>query len=520
MRLCHQAVYNLVHANGRWCLIAAGIKVTVGLVLHWPCVTDNSVFIDADVSMKAHIAATVRLCFAALRLVRSVRRCLPHQALLTLIMQGPRCQQSRLLLFGAGRCLQSSPWQAPVSSESCSSADFLDATVGSHHSASPRPALVAGPWADTVPICVLAFRCLHGTAPTYFASLRRKPSTNNRCRRPSSPAFSRHPVADGTVPVPPTQRSTLGDRSFPVLAAARSWNRLPASIGNASSVPLSSEESVPFQLLYQLDLLSSVTLAFSSAFQLVLSVSVDHWLCKVPLQRISLSVTLIGTFIVLSGKHLKHTVPSRRTFSLAVPCTDDSYLQSYLSSWSFSFGAIPDTLLARQPFWDRPGIQADRLLVECSLELSFSPGFFSGSIVKAQRGLALCPARYVMRHEARWRSRESRNRTAAWIGAVYVFHVMQCHCGAQVDAFGRHAFVCKNAAGRSIRYHALNELVARALARQQQFPTRRNRRVYVVLTGKGPMDFGSVAERYVESFGTSITVVCPLAGCLVGCQRS
>ena len=40
---------------------------------------------DADVRMmmKAHIAATVRSCFAALWLVRSVRRCLPHQALLT-----------------------------------------------------------------------------------------------------------------------------------------------------------------------------------------------------------------------------------------------------------------------------------------------------------------------------------------------------------------------------------------------------------------------------------------------------
>ena len=35
--------------------------------------------------MKVHIAATVRSCFAALRLVHSVRRCLPHQALLTLI---------------------------------------------------------------------------------------------------------------------------------------------------------------------------------------------------------------------------------------------------------------------------------------------------------------------------------------------------------------------------------------------------------------------------------------------------
>ena len=42
-------------------------------------------FIDVDVSMKAHIGATLRSCFAALWLVRSVRRCLPHQALLTLI---------------------------------------------------------------------------------------------------------------------------------------------------------------------------------------------------------------------------------------------------------------------------------------------------------------------------------------------------------------------------------------------------------------------------------------------------
>ena len=39
----HAAVtkqYNLVPANGRWCL-AAG-KVTVGLASHWPCITDIS----------------------------------------------------------------------------------------------------------------------------------------------------------------------------------------------------------------------------------------------------------------------------------------------------------------------------------------------------------------------------------------------------------------------------------------------------------------------------------------------
>ena len=52
-------------------------------------------------------------------------------------------------------------------------------------------------------------------------------------------------------------------------------------------------------------------------------------------------------------------------------CTDDSYLHSFLSSWSSSFGAIPDTLPARQPFWDRSGIKADRLLVESSLSSAF-----------------------------------------------------------------------------------------------------------------------------------------------------
>jgi len=40
----------------------------------------------------------------------------------------------------------------------------------------------------------------------------------------------------------------------------------------------------------------------------------------------------------------------------------------------------------------------------------------------------------------------------------------QCHYRAQVDAFGRHAFVCKKAAGRSIRPYALNQLVARAVS--------------------------------------------------------
>ena len=43
----------------------------------------------------------------------------------------------------------------------------------------------------------------------------------------------------------------------------------------------------------------SKTFTSFSALRLVLSVSVHHRLCKVPLQRISLSVTIISTFIII-----------------------------------------------------------------------------------------------------------------------------------------------------------------------------------------------------------------------------
>ena len=67
-------------------------------------------------------------------------------------------------------------------------------------------------------------------------------------------------------------------------------------------------------------------------------------------------------------------------------CTDGSYLQPYLSSWSSSFGAISDTLPARQPFWDRSGIQADRLLVESSLSSAFQRASFLAASSKHSGG--------------------------------------------------------------------------------------------------------------------------------------
>ena len=79
----------------------------------------------------------------------------------------------------------------------------------------------------------------------------------------------------------------------------------------------------------------------------------------------------------------------------------------------------------------------------------------------------------------------------------------QCHCGAQVDSFGRHAFVCKKATGRSIRHHALNELVARALS-AAVIPNTKELQGLCRSEGKGPMDLFWFRGRAVDLlFGTS-----------------
>jgi len=48
-------------------------------------VRDLGFHLDTDLTMTAHVTATVRACFAALRQIRSVKNSLTHDALLTLI---------------------------------------------------------------------------------------------------------------------------------------------------------------------------------------------------------------------------------------------------------------------------------------------------------------------------------------------------------------------------------------------------------------------------------------------------
>ena len=56
--------------------------------------------------------------------------------------------------------------------------------------------------------------------------------------------------------------------------------------------------------------------------------------------------------------------------------SEDTFFQTYLLSWSDSFGDVPEALPAKQSVWDRPGIGADRALVESNLSTSFQLASF------------------------------------------------------------------------------------------------------------------------------------------------
>ena len=91
------------------------------------------------------------------------------------------CQQGRLLLLRAGRCLRSFTGQAAVHPQRRRPTCVLSQALRTHHPASPRPSLVAGPRTVQFRLCVLAFRCLNGSTPPYLAeSVRRTANVEGR----------------------------------------------------------------------------------------------------------------------------------------------------------------------------------------------------------------------------------------------------------------------------------------------------------------------------------------------------
>ena len=194
------------------------VRIGDSTVTPVPVVRDLGVYVDSCVTMSAHVTATVRACFAALRMIRSVRRSLPRHALLTLVraLVVSKVDYCNSVLAGLPVTLLQR-----LQSVLNAAARLVYSARKSEHT---TPLLRELHWLR-VPeriqfrLGVLAYRCLNGTAPQYLAeTLQRTADVRRRLRS----------AATSTLIVPSTRRSTLGDRAFPV-AAARVWNTLPPS---------------------------------------------------------------------------------------------------------------------------------------------------------------------------------------------------------------------------------------------------------------------------------------------------
>ena len=121
-------------------------------------------------------------------------------------------QRGRLLLLSAGRRLPS----------------VVVRLQSILNSASPRASLAAGSGTDNIPSLRSDTLLPQLISPAYLAE---------NIRLTANVESRRHLRSFTTTAlvVPPVQRSTLGDRAFPV-AAPRAWNSLPPSLRTVSSL--------------------------------------------------------------------------------------------------------------------------------------------------------------------------------------------------------------------------------------------------------------------------------------------
>jgi hypothetical protein len=203
------------------------VRIGEASILPSSFVRNLGVFIDADVTMRAHVTAVIRSCFAVLRQIRSIRRSLPSHALQTLIhaLVISRLDYCCSVLAGVPHSqlhrLQSVLNAAARLIFSARRSDHITPLLRELH-------WLKVPERIQFRLCALVHRCLNGLAPPYLSNdLRMIADITDRRRLRSASAMM--------LAVPTSRRSTLGDRTFSV-AASRAWNSLPLHVKSMSSI--------------------------------------------------------------------------------------------------------------------------------------------------------------------------------------------------------------------------------------------------------------------------------------------
>ena len=192
-------------------------------------VRDLGIYIDSDVSMRTHVTKTVSSCFAVLRQIRSIRRSVTRPVLLSLVVS---LVLTRLDYGSATLAGLTSQLQDRLSSVLHAAARLIFSRRKYDHVTLLLRELhwLRVPERIAFRLAVLVFRCRHGSAPSYLiAELHNVADVESRQRLRSASTTA--------LLVPRTERSTIGDRAFPV-AAARIWNSLSSFVQSSSSLPV------------------------------------------------------------------------------------------------------------------------------------------------------------------------------------------------------------------------------------------------------------------------------------------
>ena len=148
----------------------------------------------------------------------------------------------------------------------------------------------------------------------------------------------------------------------------------------------------------------------------------------------------------------------------AVSTPPDTFVSEYVAEWTsrFSVAAPVDLIASRQSAWSALYIQADKAAVLESATDSYSQARVLA--VSAPHSSDWLHALPIAACGLRLDDEAVRIAVGLRLGvAICVPH--PCPCGVTVDARGAHGLSCKQAAGRSLRHHQLNDLVWRAFQR-------------------------------------------------------
>lgn len=189
-------------------------------------------------------------------------------------------------------------------------------------------------------------------------------------------------------------------------------------------------------------------------------------------------------------------------------CPPDSTNDRYLNVWSQSGLPVPPAPLDhKQSAWDRPGIVAVRTQIEDSItDVGHRAQFLAATAPHTGDWLLSLP---ISQCGLKLDNEAVRVGVALRLGLdLGVPHL--CRCGANVDATGIHAFVCRHAPGRIARHQALNDAVCRALG-SASCPATKEPTGLVQQDGRRPDGMSLIPWQTGKILVWDVTVICTLA---------